>query len=237
MPARSLTLRLEEADRGDSNWKIDLAVGARTGLEVLKRVDPRKINCVIPSNDDLSSMALRLGFRTSKDFAGGDVLFSVHWPRLISASILESYELAINIHPGYLPRYRGMYPIFWALKEGGPVGVTVHEMIPQLDAGPIFWRELVDYSQNETGGDVWLRTSSLETGMAVELIGCLGEGQRPVSYPLDEELGVNRTVAHFVEARDFPPISEMTESEKHRLVRILTHPYYPLPAWARDEEL
>jgi len=44
----------------------------------------------------------------------------------------------LNCHPGALPKYRGVKPIFWAmLDEEVANGVTVHTMEPAIDAGRI----------------------------------------------------------------------------------------------------
>ena len=37
---------------------------------------------------------------------------SVHWPRKFTDSEISEYEYFFNIHPGFLPIGRGMYPLF-----------------------------------------------------------------------------------------------------------------------------
>ena len=45
---------------------------------------------------------------------------------------------AVNVHCGRLPQYRGAPPAFWELYNGEPeVGVTVHRVTAQVDAGAI----------------------------------------------------------------------------------------------------
>jgi methionyl-tRNA formyltransferase len=45
---------------------------------------------------------------------------------------------AVNLHCGRLPQYRGAPPAFWELYEGErDIGVTVHRVTAQVDAGPI----------------------------------------------------------------------------------------------------
>jgi methionyl-tRNA formyltransferase len=44
----------------------------------------------------------------------------------------------INIHPSLLPAYKGVDPVLQARLRGAPtIGVTVHRMVPDLDAGGI----------------------------------------------------------------------------------------------------
>jgi hypothetical protein len=46
---------------------------------------------------------------------------------------------ALNIHCGKLPEYRGAPPCFWEVYNGeSEVGVTVHGVTADLDAGPIY---------------------------------------------------------------------------------------------------
>jgi len=45
---------------------------------------------------------------------------------------------ALNIHPSRLPEYRGPAPVFWQLRDGmREIGVTLHHMTSQIDAGNI----------------------------------------------------------------------------------------------------
>lgn len=44
---------------------------------------------------------------------------------------------AVNIHPSLLPALRGVDPVFYARLRDAPLGVTVHRVAPELDAGDI----------------------------------------------------------------------------------------------------
>ena len=56
---------------------------------------------------------------------------------LIPEAVLER-ALWLNVHPSLLPRWRGAAPIERALMAGdGETGVTIIELVPELDAGPI----------------------------------------------------------------------------------------------------
>lgn len=55
----------------------------------------------------------------------------------------------INIHPGYLPQYRGLASSFWAMESGGKFGgATVHFMAEKVDEGDIILREKVPVSDD-----------------------------------------------------------------------------------------
>lgn len=67
-----------------------------------------------------------------------DLAISVFYDRILPADFLARFDRALNIHNGPLPRYRGVSPINWALKNGERShGVTIHEISPGIDDGPI----------------------------------------------------------------------------------------------------
>jgi methionyl-tRNA formyltransferase len=67
-----------------------------------------------------------------------DLAFSVFYDRILPAEFIARFERALNLHNGPLPRYRGVSPINWALKnEERSHGVTIHEITPGIDDGPI----------------------------------------------------------------------------------------------------
>lgn len=44
---------------------------------------------------------------------------------------------ALNKHAGLLPAYKGVFPVFWAIMNGDPVGLTIHKMDKAMDEGEI----------------------------------------------------------------------------------------------------
>lgn len=71
-----------------------------------------------------------------------DALACACFPRLVPARWCERAGWgAVNLHPSLLPRWRGPTPLFWQLREGAAVGVTLHRMTGRFDAGPILARE------------------------------------------------------------------------------------------------
>lgn len=67
-----------------------------------------------------------------------DLVFSAFYDRIIKPWFIDKADRALNLHNGPLPRYRGVCPINWALKNSEPMhGVTIHEIRPGIDDGPI----------------------------------------------------------------------------------------------------
>jgi hypothetical protein len=76
-----------------------------------------------------------------------DLVISVYYDRIIRRSFINRCVKILNLHNAPLPKYRGVRPINWALKMGEKShGVTIHEIIPKIDAGAI-------YGQTEFGID------------------------------------------------------------------------------------
>lgn len=80
-----------------------------------------------------------------------DVLLVVAYGLLIPQSILSLTPYPINVHPSLLPRWRGASPIESPLLAGDDItGVTIMEMIPALDAGPILKQQAIPIRADET---------------------------------------------------------------------------------------
>lgn len=67
-----------------------------------------------------------------------DLVVSATYDRIIEPWFIAKCRRILNIHNSPLPRYRGVSPINWALKNGERMhGVTIHEITPGIDDGPI----------------------------------------------------------------------------------------------------
>lgn len=76
--------------------------------------------------------------------------------RVLSSSFVEPWRgRMINIHPSLLPKYRGLNTHARAIEAGdAEAGCTVHEVIPDLDAGPILGQAKVTIDENETAASL-----------------------------------------------------------------------------------
>jgi methionyl-tRNA formyltransferase len=93
-----------------------------------------------------------------------DLAMSVFYDKIIKAWFIDKCRQIINLHNGPLPRYRGVSPINWALKNGEREhGITIHEITPGIDDGPILGQ--VKYSiYPETDEVVDVLKRSIEYG-------------------------------------------------------------------------
>ncbi len=66
------------------------------------------------------------------------MLINIGTPRRISHSLINEVATGIvNIHPGYLPAYRGSSAVEWSIFENFPLVNTVHYMDENYDSGKI----------------------------------------------------------------------------------------------------
>jgi methionyl-tRNA formyltransferase len=71
---------------------------------------------------------------------------------------------AVNVHPSLLPWNRGAAPNAWPIVDGSPAGVTIHEMVAEIDAGDILVQREVDVLPEDTAETLYhrLNESALE---------------------------------------------------------------------------
>jgi methionyl-tRNA formyltransferase len=85
---------------------------------------------------------------------------------LIPPALLER-ALWLNVHPSLLPRWRGAAPVERAILAGDEqTGVTIHETVEALDAGPIAAQETFSIGALDDAGSVYDRAA----GIAVTLL-------------------------------------------------------------------
>ena len=123
----------------------------------------------------------RLNSKKSRDYLTSldpDVFISVACPQILKKRTLNIPKLgAWNVHSAILPRNRGMLPTFWSLCNGDTPGVTLHKMVPELDAGDILIQRSIDCSIDDTTLHQLLdRTKHLAAEVVSEGLDLLEEG-------------------------------------------------------------
>ena len=79
--------------------------------------------------------------------------------------------LWLNVHPSLLPRWRGAAPIERALMAGDEeTGVTIIELVPELDAGPIAAQRAFPLTPEDDFGTVSARAGELAAELLEEAL-------------------------------------------------------------------
>lgn len=71
--------------------------------------------------------------------------FLLWWPYILKKKfiIIPKYE-TINIHPSYLPFFKGKDSNFWSIINNGPFGVSIHRVNLNIDSGTILYRKKIN---------------------------------------------------------------------------------------------
>ena len=89
---------------------------------------------------------------------------------LIPESLLQ-HGLWLNVHPSLLPRWRGAAPVERALlADDLETGVTIHQTIKELDAGPIAAQEAFPLSDDDDAGTVYARSAEIAARLLDQVI-------------------------------------------------------------------
>jgi methionyl-tRNA formyltransferase len=157
---------------------------------------------------------------------GCDVAVSVNWQRLIPADILDHFKYGVlNAHAGDLPRYRGNATPNWALINGeDEVVLTVHRMVPELDAGPILAQKSIPVDKRTTIGEIYDDLYELTPLLFAEVVDNLESGTvEATPQPTDDE-EVLRTYPRT--PKDSEIDWEQSATRIERIVRASSEPFF-----------
>lgn len=87
----------------------------------------------------------------------------------------------INRHSSLLPKYGGLWPVFWAMLNGEKqIGVTVHTMEEKIDGGKILAQKKIIVSSNDTLNSLYKKAFAISGGVILEALKKIEKP--PVSY-------------------------------------------------------
>jgi|CXWL01.1.fsa_nt_gi folate-dependent phosphoribosylglycinamide formyltransferase PurN len=109
-----------------------------------------------------------------------DVLVSLSFDQILKKQVIQVPKVAaLNVHPGLLPKYRGLWPEFWKLHNREKfAGVTIHHLIEQIDAGDILAQSKYPIKKADTKFSLALRSAHHGTKLLIDLLGKMKQGIR-----------------------------------------------------------
>jgi len=118
-----------------------------------------------------------------------DVSVVVAYGQILPKAVIDAPRLGtLNIHASLLPRLRGAAPIQAAIRGGfDETGVSIMQMVPALDAGPVILAARTPILADETAGELALRLSEMGAQALVESLALLELG-RATPVPQDEAM-------------------------------------------------
>ncbi len=135
----------------DAGFEVVLVVSNRPGVRALDVAAAHDVPRQVLRRADFDDAAARdAAIGTALTSAGAELAVLAGWDQLLRPSYFEAFRgRTINIHPSLLPAHGGAGMMGLevhrsVLRSGDPeTGVTIHEVTPELDAGPILARARV----------------------------------------------------------------------------------------------
>lgn len=116
-----------------------------------------------------------------------DVSVVVAYGHILPKAVIDAPRLGtLNIHASLLPKLRGAAPIQAAIRDGfTETGVSIMQMVPALDAGPVIVSASTPILPDETAGELALRLSEMGAQALIEALALLELG-RATPVPQDD---------------------------------------------------
>jgi len=101
-----------------------------------------------------------------------DLLVSISCPQIIGKKIRDRIPMGcINVHGAPLPKYRGLMPVFWVLRNGETkTAASVHDLMSKLDDGNILLQKEVPITPQDTWDTLVQKTKVAGAKALVEAI-------------------------------------------------------------------
>ncbi len=107
-----------------------------------------------------------------------DLILTFTFPNKLSPEFLGLAKYALNMHPAFLPHYRGNNPYFWPIANGETeTGVTFHFLNEHFDEGDIVLQEKVVISLNDTCGSVISKQEDVACHLLENILELLSQGK------------------------------------------------------------
>ena len=161
--------------------RIAVAATAPFGADVLERLAARhEVASLLTRPDAPAGRGRRLAAPPAKEVAerlgipvlqperpaaglelGAETVVVCAYGLLIPSPLLAE-RTWLNVHPSLLPRWRGAAPVERAIMAGdAQTGVTIHETVAELDAGPIAAVEAFPIGDEDDAGAVYARAGEV----------------------------------------------------------------------------
>jgi methionyl-tRNA formyltransferase len=90
---------------------------------------------------------------------------------LLIPPVLLERGLWLNVHPSLLPRWRGAAPVERAIMAGDTeTGVTIHETVEALDAGPVAAQRAFPIGPDDDAGSVYGRSAEVAAALLRDVL-------------------------------------------------------------------
>ena len=156
---------LVEALDDEPRLQVVLLIVNRPGCGAEQRAQQLKIPCQQIDHTRFDSReAVDAAVVQALQAAGVELVVMAGWMRIVTPALISPFEgRLLNIHPSLLPAFRGMHAIRQALAAGvSQTGCTVHEVVEDVDAGPVLGQQAVAIEANDDEASLSARIHAAE---------------------------------------------------------------------------
>ena len=151
----------------DTGIKIPLAYFKIFGLKVLAKLIFRSL-LSMSATGSFGKLCDKYGIRKIKSNDPNSV-FLINWivdesvdiilnfvGHILKKDIVQAPKLCIlNKHSSLIPAYKGILPVFWAIKNNDLVGVSIHKVCDEIDSGEVISQRAYTSSMLRPGKSVY----------------------------------------------------------------------------------
>lgn len=174
-------VRLVESMAGDHPARPVLVVSNRPDAGGLARAQALGVPTAVVDHRAYDGRpAFEAALARVLDAQRPDIIALAGFMRILTADFVQHYTgRMINIHPSLLPAYPGLDTHARALAAGdAQAGCTVHEVTPELDAGPILGQGRVPVCAGDTPQTLAARVLEMEHRLYPAVLRRVAEGTR-----------------------------------------------------------
>lgn len=109
---------------------------------------------------------------------GADGIITAAFGQFLPEKLLHSVPFALNVHASLLPKYRGGAPIHYALIKGEQkTGITIMEMVKQMDAGDMVAQSSIMITKEDNVGTLFVKLAALGRDLLLETLPAYMRGE------------------------------------------------------------
>jgi hypothetical protein len=118
------------------------------------------------------------GFHDRLRKTGADLVLTFHCDQILTQATIDCLPHgAFNVHAGLLPDHRGPVPTIHALLYDPPnFGVTLHRLVPRIDAGPICLQRGIDLPAGTSALAAAIQLHEAAVPMVIDLLDAIAAG-------------------------------------------------------------
>ena len=185
----NLQAMLDALHAGEEPVEI-VAVGADKPCQGLERAESAGIaTFVVPPGEHVDRADWNRALQRAVASHHPDRVVFAGFMRIVDAEFVAAFPgLIVNTHPSLLPSFPGAHAVRDALAYGVKItGATVHEVVADVDAGPVLAQVAVPVAEQDTEGELHERIKAAERELLVSTLARLARehdgAQAPGAHP------------------------------------------------------